>query len=182
MTHEGLEANYPPLVEDMEVVEVVRDKTAPEAKIHHRFLRGDCKLLIEGGGRRRRRVGIEGHLEHGRHAAGGGTARSGIPAFPVGAARFVEVDVRVDDARKNDEIPRVDGLVAIPHFTSDCGDGAVDDRDVGRALPGGKNHGATTNDERAHRTSSILISCAPSQSVSRPISGRCSCPSVTVAK
>src|SRR5947207_15277470 len=101
MTHEGLAANYPPLVEDMEVVEVVRDKTAPEAKIHQRFLRGDCKLLIEGGGRRRRRVGVEGHLEHRRHAAGGRSTRSGIPAFPPGPARVVQVAVPGSDPRMN---------------------------------------------------------------------------------
>src|SRR5439155_19137654 len=38
MTHEGFEADDPALVEDREVVEVVRDKTPPEAEIHQGFL------------------------------------------------------------------------------------------------------------------------------------------------
>src|SRR2546426_2889794 len=104
-------------------------------------------------------MGIERHLEHGRNAPGGRTARSGRPTFPIGTARLIEMDVGVDDTRKNHQISRVDGLVTIPHFTPDCGDGAVDNRDVGWALPGGKNDRAPTNDERAHRTSSMVISC-----------------------
>ena len=182
VTHERFEADDAPLVEDLEVVEVVGNEAAPQAEIDEGFLRRDRELLIKGCGSRRRGMGVEGHLEHGRHAPGGRTARTGLPTFPIVTARLIEVDVRVDDTRKHHQISRVDGFVTIPHFTPDCRDGAVEDRDVGWALPGGKNDRTTPNDESAHRTSSMVISCAPSHSVRRPISGRFSCPSVTVAK
>src|SRR5256885_15390960 len=48
----------------------------PISKVHERFLRGDCKLLIEGGRRRRWRMRVERHLEHRGDAASRRPARS----------------------------------------------------------------------------------------------------------
>src|SRR6266513_4285045 len=125
---------------------------------------------------------VERHLEDGRDPACRGPAGAGLPALPIGPAGFVEVDVSVHDAGKHDEAARVEDLSGLVDLAAYRTDDAIAHRDVGDALTGWKDDGAATNDERAHRTSSIVISCAPSQSVSRPISGSSSCPSITVAK
>ena len=120
VTHEGFEANYPPLVEDLEVVEVVGDKTAPQAEVHQRFLRGDCKLLIEGGRRRGRRVGVERHLEDSSDAASRRPARAGFPALPGGAAGLIEVNVGVYDAGQDHEPGCIDGVAFVTDLSADC--------------------------------------------------------------
>src|SRR5437867_9031417 len=126
---------------------------------------------------------VERHLEHRRDAAGRRAARAGLPAFPVRSTRLVEVDVGIHDARKHDEIARVDHLGAFVHFATDCRDDAMRYGDVGGSLAGGEDDVAAADDEiGGTHTSSITMSCAPCQSVSLPISGNCSCPWVTVAK
>src|SRR6266545_775476 len=126
---------------------------------------------------------VERHFEDGRDAPGRRTARSRIPTFPLGAARLVEVDVGIDNARQDDQPGGVDDVFSIADLTADGADCAVRDGDVGGGLPCRKDGGAATDHEvRSSHTSSIVMSCAPSQSVSRPISGSCSWPCVSVAK
>jgi hypothetical protein len=50
---------------------------------------------------------VERHVDERRYAAGCRGARRCFEPFPVGAARFVDVDVGVDDARRNDEAAEV---------------------------------------------------------------------------
>ena len=57
---------------------------------------------------RRHRRGVERHVDDGGDAARRGRARRGVEAFPLGAARLVDVDVRVDQPRRDDQIADVD--------------------------------------------------------------------------
>ena len=128
-------------------------------------------------------MSVERHLEDRGDAAARGAARPGLPALPLGAARLVEVDVAVDHAGEHDQTPGIDDCCAIRDLTADGGDDAIGDGDVGGLLASREDDGTATYDDGvAHRTSSITISWAPSQSVSLPISGSCSCPCVIVAK
>src|SRR5437867_1801749 len=126
---------------------------------------------------------VERHFEDGRDAARRRTARSRLPPFPVGSTRFVEVDMGVYDTWQDDEPPGVDDFLSTADLTADGADGAVRDGDVGDGLPRRKDGGAAPDHEvRSSHTSSIVMSCAPSQRVSRPISDSCSWPCVSVAK
>ena len=52
-------------------------------------------------------MSVERHLEHRCRAAARSGARSGGETFPLGATRFVEMNMGVDDARQNDQSGRV---------------------------------------------------------------------------
>ena len=128
-------------------------------------------------------MGVERHLEDRGDAAARRAPGPGLPALPLGAARLVEVDMAVDYAGEHDQTPGIDDFCAIRDLTADGGDDAIGDGNVGGLLASREDYGAATYENGvAHRTSSITISCAPSQSVSLPISGSCSCPCVIVAK
>ena len=82
------------------------------------------------------------------------------------------------DTRQDDKVTGVDHVGAITDFAADGADDSIRDGDVREPLAGRENDVATSNNEIRKRThtSSIVMSCAPSQSVSLPISGNCSCP------
>ena len=56
------------------------------------------------------RRGVQRHVEEQRAASGGERAAAGGGAFPFGAAGFVEMQVHVDEARKDGEAARIDFL------------------------------------------------------------------------
>src|SRR5437016_3491573 len=182
-THECLEPHDAAPGERRQLREVLGNHPAPEAKVDECLLGRDGDLRIEGRDGRGRWMGVERHLEDRGNAAARRTARPRLPSLPLGAARLVEVDVRINDAGEHDEAARVDDFVAALHFTSYGADGSIRDGNVGGLLASREDYGTGTYENGvAHRTSSITISCAPSQSVSLPISGNCSCPCVIVAK
>ena len=85
-----------------------------------------------GVDRARRRV--ERHVEEQRAAAGRQRAAAGRRAFPLGAARLVEVQVHVDQAGQHEQAARIDLLARRPAAPAPIvGDAPVLDRDVGRA-------------------------------------------------
>ena len=87
---------------------VARHDAAPERDVDVTLAARRRPLRLERRRGRRRGHAVERHVDDRRDAAGRGRARRGIEPFPVGAARLVDVDVRVDDARRDDEIAGVD--------------------------------------------------------------------------
>ena len=59
-------------------------------------------LRLKPCDRRRRRNAVERHVDERRDAAGRRRARRMLEAFPLGAARIVDVHVRIDEPRKDD--------------------------------------------------------------------------------
>ncbi len=183
VAHECLESDDAAPGERRQLREVFGNHPTPETEVDECLPGRDGDFCIEGWGRRRRWMGVERHFEYRGDAAARRTARSGLPALPLGAARLVEVDVAVDHAGKHYQSAGIDDLFAIRDLTANRGDDPIGDGDVGGLLASREDYGTATYDDGvAHRTSSITISCAPSQSVSLPISGSCSCPCVIVAK
>src|SRR5439155_27046725 len=126
---------------------------------------------------------VERHFEDGRDAARRSTTGARFPPFPFGAPRLIDVAVRIAHPRQDNEPGCVDDFFSTADIAADGADGAVRDGDVGDGLPRRKDGGAAPDHEvRRSHTSSIAMSCAPSQRVSRPISGSCSWPCVSVAK
>ena len=99
---EALEAEDALVVQRAQVGLVARDGAAPEPDIDERLVLGHLALELEvlhrGGGR----DGVQRHVDDGGHAAGRGGPGGGGEAFPFGAARLVDVDVGVHQARDED--------------------------------------------------------------------------------
>src|SRR2546421_7761945 len=68
---------------------------------------GGSALQFEALTIRGRWMRIQRHLEHGRCSAGGSRARASLESFPFCPPRFVEMNVRVDDPRKDRQIARI---------------------------------------------------------------------------
>ena len=81
---------------------------APEADVDGALALAGGDLGVERGARRRHRGGVERHVDDGRDAAGRGGARRRVEAFPLGAAGLVDVDVRVDQPGRDDQVADVD--------------------------------------------------------------------------
>ena len=104
---EALEAVDACVVQRLEVLHVVGQGPAPEADVDVRLAAGDVLLGAQVVHRRRGRQGVEGHVDEGGDAAGGRGAGGGPEALPLGAARVVHVDVRVDQAGQQGVVAEV---------------------------------------------------------------------------
>src|SRR6267378_4443770 len=147
VTQEGFEPYHTPVVEVLEVLKVVGDKTTPKPKVHERLPRGDSELRVKRRDGGRGRMGVERHLEHRGDAARRRPARPGFPALPVGATGLVEVNVGIHDARQHDEARGVDDLFGVAHFAPDGTDDSAGNGDIGWALSRGKDGGSAPDHE-----------------------------------
>jgi hypothetical protein len=99
---ETLEATDAGLNERQQLVRVPGDDTAIKADINPALALAGSKLHLEplegGGGR----DGIQGHVDDGGDTARGGGLGTRLEALPLGAARLVEVDMCIDQARDKD--------------------------------------------------------------------------------
>ncbi len=136
----ALEAAHARLREPGELALVARHDAAPESDIDT-HCPSPRALLFQAAYRGGRGHAVERHVDERRHAAGCGRARRGREAFPVGAARLVEVDVRVDDARQDHEVADVveDGGCRMEGGRHG-GDPAVSDVNVRRLHAAWENH------------------------------------------
>ena len=71
---------------------------------------GRVSFGVEGRTVERWRMGIEGHLGHGRRAADCAGGRAGCPSFPIRPTWLIEVNMDVDDARKDMQPSGIDLL------------------------------------------------------------------------
>ena len=105
----ALEAADAGVRQRLEIGGVARDDTAPESDVHMALACGGLSLRLERRHGRRRRNAVERHVDERRDPAGGRRARRRLEAFPVSAARLVDVHVRIDEAGQDDvKSPRVD--------------------------------------------------------------------------
>ena len=184
VTEERLAADRPARGELGERHRIGPGEPAPEGKIDDRATLAGGALSIERCSVEDRRERIQGHVDHRRRPSGGRGAAAVLPAFPRGATGIVEMDMRIDDAREREQAGGVDlGASGAGTRLGERAHPAIGNEDVAP-------EGAVRDDHRAAdreigvrgQTSSIVKSCAPSQSVSFPTVARCSFPSVTVAK
>ena len=130
VAHERLEADHAAVGELVEPVEVAGDEAAPEAEVDERRAAGGLELEVERGAVDRRRRCVQRHVEEARAATGGEGGGAGREPLPLGAARIVEVHVRIDDAGEDVEAGGVDLRRGIAReLRADLGDQAVEDPD-----------------------------------------------------
>ena len=102
-----LEAANARLDELFEVRGVARHDAAPERDVDVTLPVRRGPLGLERRRRRRRRHAVQRHVDDRGYATGRGRPRRGVEALPIGAARLVDVDMGVDDARRHDEVAGV---------------------------------------------------------------------------
>jgi len=98
--HERLEGHHAVLVKLVEILEVTADIAAPVAVVDHRMRRHGVPFDAQRGAIERRRVVVQGHVQHCSDATGSRRAGAGGIALPMRAARFVQMDVAVHQTRQ----------------------------------------------------------------------------------
>ncbi len=108
IAEEGLEADHAAFRQRRQLAEVARHDSAPQREVRDGGAFQRRALLRKGraidGARRR----VERHIEEGRAAPRCQRPASRRRAFPVGAARFVEVQVIVDHSGEDSQPARID--------------------------------------------------------------------------
>jgi hypothetical protein len=101
---------------------------APEGHVGNDLRLGDrSALLFEGGGIHGGGDRVEGHVDDGGRAPGQGGPGGGGEALPLGSARLVDVDMGIDEAGEDDQVPEVDVGGAVAQLD----DGSLLDADRG---------------------------------------------------
>ena len=140
---------------------VAGDEPAPEAEVDERRSAGRRDLEVERGAVDRRRRRVQRHVEEARATTGGEGRGAGRESLPLGPARIVEVDVRIDDAGEDVEAGGVDLRRGIAlELGADLGDQAVEDPDVGPCNTVRPYHpgSADENIEGAHCRREVIVS------------------------
>ena len=110
VAHERLQTDDATITQCFELLVIAGNQSAPEREIDERLHFGSGALEIETPAIDRGRLCVERHFENGRRAARRCGARAGGESFPLGATRFVEVNMRIDDTGKDVELCRIDFL------------------------------------------------------------------------
>src|SRR5258708_18802220 len=129
--HERLEAHDPALDQRLQLVEVARHEPARQSEVDLGRVLHRLELQVERGDVRRHREVVERHVDEGRVAPGGQRRRLVRDVLPFGPARFVEMDVRIDAARKHVQAGRVDLFAVAGKVEADRNDLVAGDRDIG---------------------------------------------------
>ena len=117
----ALEAEHAGARERLEVGGVAGHDAAPEADVDVTSPGRGAPLGFERGDRGRGRNAVERHVDERGDAAGGRGERRRFESFPVGAARIVDVHVRIDEAGHHDGGARVDQrCLAVPAVPEPC--------------------------------------------------------------
>ncbi len=152
VAQKALEREHAFGLEGGELMHVAADEAAGETHIHVELALGGAALGLEPGAGGRGRQTIERHVHEGGDAPRRRGSRRGGEAFPLGAARLIDVHVGVHDAghdRVGSDVGhrRTLGTVAV---VADLCDAAAGDVDRVRARPRGGHYARARQDPRAH--------------------------------
>jgi hypothetical protein len=150
-TEKALVAQHARLRERRQLIAVAGDHAAPESDINMTPAASGAPLLVEPSRCRRRRDAVERHVHEGRDATGCCGTRRVLKAFPIGAPRIVDVDMRVHESGEHDETPGIDlagaGRMLDGGQTMNRRDPSVVDLDRGRTDAVGQNDALAFDDE-----------------------------------
>ena len=124
---EALEPEGAGVVQPAQLVDVARNGAAPEAHVDVHLVAGDVALDVQGLDVDRRRDAVERHVQDRGHTSGGRGLGGGGEALPLGAARLVDVHVRVDEPRDQglivgefDDLVRLEAVAERLHRDDDA--------------------------------------------------------------
>jgi len=109
VTQEPLEAAYTFFDECLELASIAWDYTAVEADIDPAFALGSVDLYVKILYSRSGRDGIQWHVNDSGHTAKGSSPGTSPEAFPFCSTWFIEMDMGIDQSRKQD-VRRVVGV------------------------------------------------------------------------
>jgi hypothetical protein len=134
--------------ERVQFTSVSRHHAAPEPDVHAAAPARSARFGLERHNGCRRGNAVEWHVHDRRHAPCRRSPGRGLEPFPLGAARFVDVYVRVHDARRDHEIADVGDVSAGRRLVrSDRPDGAVDDVNGSRSFAVRQDDAATSENQ-----------------------------------
>ena len=107
MNQKALEARHAGDCERLDVRMIAFDHAAPCSPIDSAFTLCGCTFCLQRGNGGRRGQAVQGHVDQQCVTSGGSGARRGIEAFPLAPSRVVDVDVRIDQARKNGGVAEI---------------------------------------------------------------------------
>ena len=90
---------------------------------------------------------IQRHVEEHCPAASDQGARTGFNPLPIIAPRLIEVNMRINHARKNVQSVRLDLLPRVAGNISDCDNTSISDGDVRNAFAFVRHYRSAANDE-----------------------------------
>jgi hypothetical protein len=154
---EALEPEHARLGHGPELARVARHHAAPEADVDPALPARGRALLRECLQRRRHGDRVERHVDQRGDASRRGALGGGAEAFPLGAARLVDVHVRVDDAGHYHRVAVVDRAGRVVH---QAGDAARLDDHAGRPQAFGGEHPLAA--DGLHRSRTTLAAPHPS--------------------
>jgi hypothetical protein len=94
--------------------------------------------------------GVQRHVEEQDSSASGQCATAGCGAFPIGAARFVEVQMDIDKAGEDGQSCGIDFLFASGQFSGDGGDLFAFDGNIRVDDSLGRDDAAVPDDQVIH--------------------------------
>src|SRR5713226_4755477 len=144
--HERLEANNAALDQRLKLVEVARHQPAPQSEVNLRRALHRLELQVERRDVRRHWEVVERHVDEGRISPSCECRRPVLDVLPLGPARFVEMDVRIDTAGKHMQAGRVDLFAVSGKVRSDRNDLVAGGRDIGLLDSAGRHDRAAAND------------------------------------
>jgi hypothetical protein len=109
LNQKALEASNTSFDQGHQLISVTRDYTAVEANIDPALSLTGPKLLLEAMKSRGRRDGIQRHIHHSGHTTTRGSAGTSPEALPLSTARLVQVNMSINEARKE----KLGGMVDI---------------------------------------------------------------------
>ena len=85
-----------------ELASVSRNHATPKTHVNETIVARGFQFDFEGGERRRRRNGIERHVDDSRHTTRSCGKRRTAKTFPLGPSRRVDVNMRIDESRHHE--------------------------------------------------------------------------------
>ena len=107
MTEEGFDAQHAGLQERLNVSCIAGNHAAVEADVDPTFADRRLAFGFQRGHRRRDRAAVERHIDNGRHSASRRCFGCRFEAFPLGAAGFIHMHMRIDHAGGDDQIAEI---------------------------------------------------------------------------
>ena len=169
---EALEAEDARVVQRGQPAETLGHRAAPEADVDVRRRCRRRPLDLESGCRRRRRQGVQRHVDDRGHAPGRGREGGGAESLPLRAPGLVDVHVRVDEAGQQHGVVGHERRLRVRHAVAcadDVDDAAVLDHDrrrlqrIAQERPAASDHetlGCGTHDVTLTRPRTGMVSSA----------------------
>ena len=107
------ESAYTGIEHRPKLIDIPRHRAAPQRDVDAAFAVKSMHLRLERGHRGSGRDGVQRHVDDRRHSARRRRMRSRLESLPLRPPRFVDVHMRIDDARHERELAEIDCIGSV---------------------------------------------------------------------